>query len=84
MSADKVLQLKEQLNKLKSEKSRKEGMLASIDERLKDQFGVLSPAEGYNLLNDLETKGTQLKTKLESLIQEIETNYGDQLNAVGR
>lgn len=84
MTAQDILNLRDKLNTLKSERSRKEGMLASIDERLETQFGAKTPEEGQDLLYDLESKGTQLRTKLQELAEEIQDKFGDKLNAIGR
>lgn len=75
MEEERLLQLKEELEELKSEVSRLEGKQQTILENLKEQFGCSSIADAEKLLSTMDEEIQQLQEKIDKQLEKIEEKY---------
>lgn len=72
---EKLNEMKRAVDSIKAEKSKLEGKLESIMQRLKDEFKIKSIKEADKLLKELKSKELALMKELEERMENLEKEY---------
>ena len=71
-----LMDLKDKIERTKTEFSRAEGALQQLHERLEREFGVKSEEEAVALLSSLQKQEDALNEKIKALVEDMEAKYG--------
>ena len=71
-----LMDLKDKIERTKTEFSRAEGALQQLHERLEKEFGVKSEEEAIALLSSLQKQEDALNEKIKALVEDMEAKYG--------
>lgn len=75
LSANELLEMKNKITRMKSQRDQATGVVEAAKKRLKDEFGVKSLGEAKKKLADLQTEREAKQVEEDSLVQEFKTKY---------
>jgi len=78
MTKEELLELKSEIEEAQESASRYQGKKEMMEEQLKEQFGVESPADGRKKLKALKQRIDQLNEEIETLTTELEDELDEQ------
>jgi len=75
MSKQELIDLKNEIEKAKEEKAKDEGRLASLMERLEEEFGLKSLNDAENKIAEIEKKVSTLDKEYDNGLKKLKENY---------
>lgn len=75
MSIERVLELKEEIEKAKINKAKMEGALKQHTNRLKEEFDCKDLSEAKKKLNALKKEKEELEEEIEEAVEKLESEY---------
>jgi predicted transcriptional regulator len=79
ISLDRYNEVKRQIERLKKEAARAEGVHSQLMKQLKDEFGVETLDEAKTLLAKLSKEADKAEAEFEKTLNEFEEEWGDRL-----
>lgn len=71
-----IMLYKKRLETLRDERSKKQGTLESVQERLKTEYGLESEADIDKFLTEKQISKEEKEKELKSILETIEEKYG--------
>lgn len=72
---EKLMKMREEMDRVKEEVSRSEGALAQLQKRLKEEFLVDTEEEGEAKLKEMNTRILHMQNDLSEIVAELEQEY---------
>lgn len=72
---EKLMKMREEMDRMKEKASRSEGALAQLQKRLKEEFLVDTEEEGEAKLKEMNTRILHMQNDLSEIVAELEQEY---------